>query len=535
MSGSKRVIESPDVVVIGSGAGGGVIAKELAEAGVSVVVLDAGRRFDPANDYWTDREDFQLQSVFSPSDWRRDVYTSGGAKGFAYTRIKGVGGSTLAYLAVSLRFHESDFRMRSEDGVGDDWPISYEELEPYYSLVEYELGVSGPGGLEANPFDPPRSRPFPTLPHDFNRASRVMKRAADKLGLHMVREPVAIPTRDWNGRSACINAGACDIGCKIAAKSSIDVTYIPKAEATGRIEIRSECMAREITVGQDGRAQSVIYFDRDGREREIKARAVVLAGNAIETPRLLLMSTSSLFPDGLANSSGLVGKYFTEHLAIFAFALFAERLDPWRGIRTGGMIQDYYATNARNDFARGWTFEVFHGTSWPVTEALRIPGWGTEHKALMKERFGRTAGMASVGDQLPDTRNQVVLDPEVKDVYGLPAPRLINEPRENDRAMLKAISARSKEIFEAAGATQYWENTFVPGSSSHYLGTCRMGTDPATSVVDPWCRAHDVPNLFIGDGSVFVTGGGVNPALTISALATRTAEGIIGGFERREI
>jgi choline dehydrogenase-like flavoprotein len=534
MSMPQRIIESPDVVVIGCGAGGGVIAKELAEAGISVVALEAGKRYNPATDYGTDREDFQLRSVFSPGDWRRDVYTSG-ENGFEYTRIKGVGGSTLAYLAVALRFHESDFRMRSEDGVGEDWPISYAEMEPYYCFVEHELGVAGPDGADANPFDPPRTQRFPTLPHDFNRASRMMKRGADKLGLHMVREPVAIPTSEWKGRAACISAGACDYGCKIAAKSSIDVTYIPKAEATGRIEIRSECMAREITVDKDGRARGVIYFDPQGREREIKARAVVLAGNAVETARLLLMSASSRFPNGLANSSGLVGKYFTEHLALFAFGLFAERLDPWRGIRTGGMIQDYYASKPGNDFARGWTFEMFNGASWPLSEAMRIPGWGSEHKTIMKRRFGHIAGMASVGDQLPDARNQVVLDPEVKDVYGLPVPRLINEPRENDRSMLKAISKRSQEIFDAAGALEYHEDKFTSGSSAHYLGTCRMGVNPSTSVVDAWCRTHDVPNLFIGDGSVFVTVAAVNPSLTISALATRTAEGIIDKFERREI
>jgi choline dehydrogenase-like flavoprotein len=531
MSYPKPIIESPDAVVIGSGAGGGVITKELAEAGLSVVVLEAGQRYDPSADYRTDEDDFQLRGVFAPADERRDLYTTGGANGFNYSRVKGVGGSTLAYLAVSLRFHESDFRAHSEDGVADDWPISYGELEPYYSLVEYELGVSGPDGVGANPFEPPRSRPYPTLPHDFNRSSRVLKRGADKLGLHLVREPVAIPTRDWNGRQACISAGACDLGCKIGAKSSIDVTYVRKAEATGRVEIRSGCMAREITLGKDGKARSVVYFDPDGCEQEIRARVVVVAGNAVETARLLLMSTSSQFPDGLANSSGLVGRYFTEHLAVFAYGLFEERLDSWRGIRTGGMIQDYYATNPHNSFARGWTFEIFHGTSWPLSEALRMPGWGVEHKTRTKKFFGHVAGLASVGDQLPDFRNQVILDPILKDSYGLPVPCLINEPRENDREMLKSISMRSREIFQAAGATEVWES-FVPGGSSHYFGTCRMGTNPGTSVVDPWCRSHDIANLFIGDGSVFVTGAAVNPALTISALATRTAEGIIESFEQ---
>jgi choline dehydrogenase-like flavoprotein len=526
-----------DVIVIGCGAGGGVIAKELGEAGLSVVVLEAGRRHDPFTEYPTDRHDFEVSSasVHYSEDDRRDRYTLGGSKSFVYNRVKGVGGSTLRYVAINPRFHESDFRVRSEDGVADDWPISYADLEPYYTRVEYELGVSGPDGTEANPFDPPRSKAFPTPPHVFNCASKVVKRGADKLGLHLVREPVAIPTKPWNGRSACISAGTCHLGCKIAAKSSIDVSYVPKAEATKRVKIQPQCTAHKITVGADGKARSVVYFDSQGHEHEVRGRAIVVAGNAVETPRLLLLSQSSRFPDGLANSSGLVGKYFTEHLAVWTYGFFEERLDPWRGIPSGGMIQDYYATNKRNTFARGWTIIVTNGSHWPLSVARSVPGWGAEHKARTKELFGHFSRVCSVGEQLPDARNQIILDPIVRDSFGLPVPRLVNEPRVNDRAMLKAISASQKELLEAAGATKIWGNEYMPGSSAHYLGTCRMGTNPQTSVVNSWCRTHDVPNLFIGDSSVFVTGAAVNPSLTISALATRTAEGIVAAFKRGEL
>src|SRR5262245_2462770 len=232
--------EGIDVVVIGSGAGGGVVAKELGEAGLNVVVLEGGRRYVPNVDYLTDRPDFEMVAckVFDPEDPRRNLYTS--TSYFDYVRAKGVGGSTLIYVAVSPRFHESDFRTRTEDGVGEDWPLTYAELEPYYARVEHELGVSGPGGMDANPFDPPRSTSFPTAPHPFTPASRLIKRGTDKLGLHLVREPVAIPTSDWNGRPACIHASTCSLGCRIAAKSNIDVTYVPKAEATGPAEIRSD-------------------------------------------------------------------------------------------------------------------------------------------------------------------------------------------------------------------------------------------------------------------------------------------------------
>ncbi len=525
---------STDVIVIGSGAGGGVIAKELGEAGLEVVVLEAGKRYRPYDDYPTHAKDFEVRAmnVFQAEDARRDQYTTPPAKPFLYNRVKGVGGSTLAYHAMSPRFHESDFRVRSEDGVADDWPLSYTDLEPYYTKVEYELGVSGPNDGDANPFEPPRSQPYPTPAHELNPASRTIKRGADKLGLHLVREPLAIITRDWNGRPACVSAGTCRLGCKIMAKSSIDVTYIPKAEKTKRVEIRTECMAREVTLSPDGRARSVIYFDPQAKEQEVSARVIVVAGNAVETARLLLLSKSRLFPDGLANSSGLVGKRFMEHLSVFAYGVFPERLDPWRGVPTGGIIQDFYATNPNNGFMRGYTISVENENQWPLATAYSIPGWGCEHKVRMKEIFGHRVGVATDGEQLPDERNQVTLDPRVKDNRGLPVPLIINTWFQNDLAMINAIGAKLREILEAAGALEVGVEDCIPGYSSHYLGTCRMGKDPKTSVVDPWCRTHDVLNLFVGDGSVFVTGAAVNPALTISALATRTAEGIIAAFRR---
>ncbi len=530
-SGAK----STDVVIVGCGAGGGVIAKELGESGLSIVVLEAGPRFDPSRDFETDVPDFEIRSAhtFRGRDPRRDRYTTGGSS-FRYDHVKGVGGSTLHYVAITPRLHESDFLVRSRDGVAQDWPFRYEDLEPYYTRAEWELGVSGPSGDERNPFEPPRSRRYPTPPHPFNLASLALKRGADELGLHFVREPLAIPTLDWQGRVACVGAGTCRLGCRIRAKSSIDVTYVPKAEATGRVEVRPECMAREILVGPDGKAKGVVYFDPDGMERRIEARVVVVAGNAIETTRLLLLSRSRLFPDGLANSSGLVGTHFTEHMGVFTRGLFSERLDPWRGVPAGGLIQDFYETDPRNDFVRGFAVVGTLGYHWPVSIARQVGSWGSEHKRLMKQHFGHVAGIASIGEQIPDPRNQVQLDPVVRDSHGLPVPRLINEPRENERSMIRKISATLREILLAAGAQEVWEEDFESGASSHYLGTCRMGADPKTSVVDPWGRAHDVPNLFIGDGSVFPTVGAVNPALTICAVATRTAEGMLEAFERGE-
>jgi len=528
--------EVADVVIVGCGAGGGVAAKVLAEAGLTVVVLDAGPRFNPATDYHTHLREFELLGdVFSPDDERRDRYTLGSRQPFTYTRVKGIGGSTLAYHGITPRFHETDFRAHSEDGVADDWPITYEDLEPYYTAVEYELGVSGPSGLEANPFDPPRSFNYPTAAHSLYPAAETIKRGADKLGLHLVVPPLALPTRRWGGRPECAGAGACHFGCRIIAKSSIDVTFVPKAEATGHVTICPEAVAREITLGPDGRARSVVYLDSAGREHEVFGRVIVVAGNAVETPRLLLMSRSNRFPSGLANSSGLVGKRFTEHLAVFGYAVFPDRVAAWRGVPVSGIIQDFYATDSRNSFARGFAIVVESSGLWPLSVARRIGGWGAAHKASVRSQFGHLVGLATVGEQLPDPRNAVTLDPALKDHLGLAVPRLLNEPRENDLAMISSMKGRLRELFEAGGAAEILTIDHAPGSSAHYLGTCRMGVDPRTSVVNQWCRTHDVPNLYIADGSVFVTGAAVNPALTISVLAMRTAEGIATRFARHEL
>jgi len=422
--------------------------------------------------------------------------------------------------------------IRTLDGVADDWPIKYEDLAPYYEEVEIALGVSGKAGA---PGEAPRG-PYPLPPFAFNCASQTMQAGARKLGWELWPSPLAINSVPYDGRPACVRCGATTVtGCPIGAKGTPDVTYIRKAEATGRVQVRPLCTAREITVDPQGRASGVVYFDQDGQEQEQKARLVVLAANAVETPRLLLLSTSSLFPDGLANSSGLVGKYFTEHIAVFTRAEFEQRLDPYRGHHGGGMIEFFYETRPEHDFARGWTFEVNNGYMWPYSTARKISGWGQDHKDAMREKFGRLVGTATVGEQLPDINNAVRLDPDVVDNYGIPVPCITNKLGENDQAMLKTIKKRNVELLEAAGAVDVWEPQHKPGGSSHYLGTCRMGDDPQTSVVNRWCQSHDVPNLFIADSSPFVTGGAANPALTIQALAAYTSDYMIDAARRGDL
>ena len=523
-----------DVCVIGAGAAGAVVAKKLGVAGFSVVVLEAGPRFNPAKDYPTRQHDFEVAgpALFEPQDPRRDLYTWSDGPWFHFSRIKGVGGSTLVYTGISRRFHVSDFRVRSIDGVADDWPIIYEDLAPYYDEVERELGVAGRAGA---PGEAPRGA-YPLPPFGFNCASQTIQQGARRLGWELWPSPLAINSVPYDGRPACVRCGATTVtGCPIGAKGTADVTYIRKAEATGRVEVRSLCTAREITVDGQGRARSVIYFDPDGQEQEQEARLVVLAANAVESPRLLLLSKSSLFPQGLANSSGLVGKYFTEHLAVFTRAVFEQRLDPYRGPHGGGMIEHFYDTRPEHDFVRGWTFEVNNGWLWPYSTARKVPGWGLEHKDAMRRVFGRIMGTATVGEQLPDVNNTVTLDPKVVDNYGVPVPRITNRLGANDRAMLKVIKARTVELLEAAGAIEIGEPTHKLGGSSHYLGTCRMGDDPQKSVLNRWCQSHDVPNLFVVDSSGFVTGGAANPALTIQALAAYSSDYMIEQAKRGEL
>jgi choline dehydrogenase-like flavoprotein len=521
-----RKPDAVDVCVIGAGAAGAVAAKKLGEAGFRVVVLEAGPRFNPASDYPARQFDFEVAgpALYDPPDPRRDLYTQGGGTWFNYNRVKAVGGSTLVYTAISRRFHVSDFRVRSLDGVADDWPITYEDLAPYYDEVERELGVAGLAGI---PGEAPRG-PYPLPPFGFNCASQAIRRGARQLGWELWPSPLAINSEAYDGRPPCIRCGATTVtGCPIGAKGTADVTYIRTAEATGRVDVRPQCTAREISVDAQGRARGVVYFDPEGREQEQEARIVVLAANAVESPRLLLLSKSALFPNGLANSSGLVGKYFTEHLAVFTEATFEQRLDPYRGPHAGGMIEEFYETRPEHGFVRGWTFEVNNGWLWPYSTARKIAGWGLAHKDAMRRTFGRMLSLATVGEQLPDVKNTVTLDEKVVDDHGVPAPKITHSLGANDQAMVQAIKARTVELLEAAGAVEIGEPALKPGGSSHYLGSCRMGNDARTSVLNRWCQSHDVPNLFIVDSSAFVTGGAANPALTIQALAAYSSDYIV--------
>lgn len=523
MTESDRV----DACIIGSGAGGAVVAKELSEKGLSVVVLEAGKRFIAHKDF----------TVATLRDWERIGYKHG--QKFKLPKIDkitashnnlsrptvvyGVGGGTLRYLAHLVRFLPDDFRIYSLDGVGADWPITYKDLVPYYRKVEWELGVSGKSG------DPwfPMVDEYPNPPFALSYATKNFKKSFDKLGIKIWYRPGGRPTRPFDGRPACIYCGQCTFGCMINAKSSTLVTYIPKAEATGNAEICAECAVTQIKVDDKGRASSVIYFDKNDKEHELKAKVIIMSAGAVQSPRILLNSKSSLFPDGLANSSGMVGRNFMQHISISSSAVFHKRLDSFRGYGDA-VSYDFAKTDNKNSFARGYYIALKNSTTGPARPAISIKGWGHYHKEYMRNSFGYTAGLSTGGEMLPDMRNSVLLDQDTVDYYGMPVPRITLELRENEKLMLKHMEMKLREIYSAARVKEILRmETSRPGGGSHNMGTCRMGENTETSIVNSFCQSHDVPNLFIVDASCFVTSGSSNPSLTIMAIAKRSAEYII--------
>ena len=519
-----------DACVIGSGAGGGVVAKELCEQGVNVVLLEGGPQFDSLQDYTSARTDWELvesqvREQFTVPALRK--LTSGNQEGRkpSPNEVNGVGGGTLRYLAYAPRLRPDDFRVYSDDGVGCDWPITYEDLVPYYRKVELELGVSGRAG------DPwtPLVEPYPNPPFENSYSNKIIERGCDKLGIRLWRTPMARLSRYFKGRPRCIQCGQCSTGCMSHAKSSMDVTYIKMAEATGRLDLRPKSVAARIKVDAEGNARSVIYFDSNGTEHEQKADVVIVSCGSIQSPRLLLNSKSNLFPNGLANSSGLVGKYFMQHLGINSRAIYADRMDSFRGFFGGATSQDFTRTRAGNSFARGWRIDLHSAIQGPVemSRATVHSLWGKQLKDYMRKYFGHVAGVLASGEQLPDERNCVELDPEVKDEYGMPVPRITYKWHKNDKLMQVAMEKNVIEIHEAAGATDILKVNDSPGTSPHNLGTCRMGSVPKKSVLNSFCQSHDVSNLFVIDGSCFVTGGTANPSLTIHAIAVRASEYIV--------
>lgn len=532
-------MSTPDFVIVGSGAAGGVIAQELALAGFSIVVLEQGpylKAQDFHHDELTTLYRYALTNDVhaSPSTFRRTATNIAQPGGWVqYGRL--VGGGTAHFTANYWRFHEVDFVERTKlgaiPGTGfADWPITYADLEPYYTKLEWDLGVSGQAGV--SPFDPPRSRPYPMPPLPVKSSGVLFERAARRLGWHPFPAPMAITSRPYQGRNACQHCGFCEFfGCEFGAKSSTLFTAIPRAEATGRCEIRAESYAVRIETDRRGRASGVVYYDARRRERRQRAKAVILCCNGAETPRLLLLSSSRLFPNGLANSSGLVGKYLMFTGWTLTAGLFDEPLNEFKSVMVTRVLHDFYEADATRGFYGGGGLDA-RFDFMPIGFALSglppdVPRWGPEYKRALRQYYTRTMNVAGHSTSLPLESNTVSLDPTVKDAWGLPALRITYRDHPDDLAMMRFLQARGLEVLQAAGAQRTWSFPVTEQSgSNHLLGTCRMGDDPGSSVVDKFHRAHDVPNLFLCDGSSFVTSGRGQPTCTIQALAYRAADHI---------
>jgi choline dehydrogenase-like flavoprotein len=545
---NARTFKDSDVVdfaIVGSGAAGGVLARELSQAGFDVVVLEQGPRLTPS-DFKHDELDYWLANgltnnpVKNPQTFRKDPAATAtptvDTPCLTYARL--VGGSSVHFTANFWRFHEIDFHERSVlgeiSGTGfADWPIDYAELEPYYTKVEWEVGVSGLAG--ASPFDPPRSKPYPMPPLPVKSSGVLLERGARKLGLHPFPAPMAIASQPYRGRPACVHCGFCiGYGCEVMAKSSSLFTMIPEAEATGRCEVRANSYVFRVRTDKRGRAIGVAYYDLEKRERFQKARAVVLSANGAETARLLLNSADTRFPDGLANSSGLVGKYLMFNCGGDVGAVFEHELNEYKSVQVTRLVHDFYDSDPKRGFYGGGGIDGRIGPVpmlWALGSVPQQPAWGAEFKAQLRD-FPRSMIAECHTTSLPVESNSVSIDPVLKDAWGVPAMRATYRDHPDDLATARFLQARAQEILDAAGARKTWVLPTVDNSIGfHLLGTCRMGNDPKRSVVDRYHRTHDVPNLFLCDGSSFVTSGRGQPTMTIQALAFRAAEHI-GRFAR---
>lgn len=497
-----------DAVVIGTGAGGAPLLARLARAGLRVVALEAGRHWSPARDFATD--EVEQNKLF----WT-DERLSGGADPVAFGKNNsgiGVGGSTLHYTAYTPRAQPDDFLLRSEFDVGEDWPLGYRDLEPYYELVEAILGVSGPSPY---PWGPPRRQSYPLAPLPLNGAAELMERGCRALGIETSPAANAALSRSYyragvGWRAACTNRGFCQAGCSTGAKGSTDVTFVPLAIAAGA-ELRAESFVTAFERDATGRIAGVVYEQNGVTERQ-RCRYVFLCAGAVETPRLLLANE-------LANASGQVGRNFMAHTGIQVWGRFEEDVRPYKGI-PGGLVSEDTHRPADADFAGGYLLQSIG--VMPVTYAEQLARgrglWGDALRRNMRH-YNNTAGINILGECLPAPNNRLTLSDE-RDARGLYKPLIAFSNGENERRMTAHAERLMRDIWGVAGAKDVWS---FP-RNAHTIGTCRMGRRADDAVVDSDGRAFDVPNLFICDNSIFPSALSVNPALTIMALSLRMAD-----------
>jgi choline dehydrogenase-like flavoprotein len=537
-----------DFVIVGSGSAGGVLAMELSTAGFSVVVLEQGPYIPPSNfghDEIAQSQEHALTNKpdLSPQTFRKTPQDKA-EKQFSAIYGRCVGGGSVHFTANYWRFHEIDFSERTRRGpvAGTglaDWPITYADMEPYYTKVEWEVGVSGLAG--ASPFDPYRSKPYPLPPLPVKSSGVIFERAAWKMGWHPFPSPMAILSQPYRGRAACIYCGRClGFGCEVGAKSSSLASMVPLAQQSGRCEIRTESYAFRVETDRHGRATGVLYFDGQRRQHLQKARAVILSANGAETPRLLLLSASSRFPDGLANSNGLVGKYLMVNGFSTVLAMFDQPLNDYKSAAVSRVLHDFYEIDPKLGFYGGGGLDARFGQT-PIGYAVgsvptAVPRWGRAYKRWLAESFSHCMFVSSHATSLPVEANGFSLDPDLKDAWGLPALCMTYRDHPDDLKTVKYLQDRALELLTVSPASKVWARPIKEQTRAvHLLGTCRMGNDPKLSVINADHRTHDVPNLFLCDGSSFVTSGRGQPTMTIQALAFRAADRIGAAARRGEV
>jgi choline dehydrogenase-like flavoprotein len=540
----KRKPDRVDVVIIGAGASGATAAKVLTERGLRVVALERGP--------WRKRESFggdELANVNRYNLWPDPILNPRTFRASADEEAKinlfcpvpqMVGGGTVHWQGWLPRFTESDFKLRSI--VGDvpgttlvDWPISYADLEPYYTEVEWAFGVSGAGGV--NKFEGFRSKEYPCPPLPATRYGKKFHDGCRKLGYNSFPTPMAALSRPFNGRPVTVqSAFAQQHGDPTGTRSSALSVFVPDALKTGRYDLRPDCYVHKITVDERGRCKSAVYQDGDGDFIEQEADIFILSCGAIESARLMLLSCSGRFPRGLANGSDLVGRNATFHEFSAAVGVFEDPIYAWAG---GGYVAassfQFYEHNEKRGFAGGCHIACA-GVGIPLPINWNLPGrpaWGLEAKQIDRDFFNHSFAIAMVVHDMPQHDNRVELDDKVKDAWGLPVARITNRIHENDLKMGRWVIDHNAEILDAAGAKKVYRVYIdrITGNCSHQHGTTRMGDDPKSSVLNKWCQAHEVENLFVVDGGPFPTATGANPTLTIMANAWRVADYISGRYK----
>ena len=525
-----------DIIIVGSGASGGACAWKLSGSGAKVVLLEQGNWFDQ-NDYPGDSNDWEIVSKnafsFNPNirkldsdykilDENSDIHP---------LMYNAVGGSTHHWTAHTPRFHPSDFKVKTLDGVADDWPISYWDLEEYYDLNDVMMGCSGVNGDPANP--PRSARPMPPLP--LGKDGERIAQAADRLGWHWWPSDSYQASENYKGRIGWNNQGTFASKNKWKSIASTDHTYITPAVENG-LEVRTNCAVQNISVDNNGNLTGVIYVDSKGTQYFQEAGKVILACNGIGTPRILLNSKSKKFPNGLANSSGLVGKNLMYHPYASATGLFNENdlnyaLGPLANII---IVQEFYETDPKRDFLRGYSFQMnrAHGPAHTAlgsgSGGVSIP-WGKDHHDEFSKRFKKYLGFAIISEDLPELHNRVEIDENLKDKNGIPLPKIFYKTSQNTRKLLDHGLKSAEKLLKEAGSYEVIKQPLIETAGWHLMGTAKMGIDPKTSVVNSECQTHDVKNLYIIDGSVFTTSAAVNPTPTIQAIALRTADKILRG------